>query len=63
MKDFNIMRCVLLFLIAKTLIIRDKIILRYCKYLTNKNAKIIKEVEQRTEKITRYLEIVKCRNK
>ena len=55
------MRYVILFLAAKTLIIRDKIVLKYCRYLTHKNEKIIKQFEQRAEKIKKYLDSVKDR--
>ena len=57
-ENFKIMRYVMLFLAAKTLIIRDKIIIKYCRYLTHKNEKIIKKCDQRAEKIKKYLDTV-----
>ena len=59
-KKFNSMDCIS-FLRAKVLIIRDKIILGYCKYLINKNKRVVEECNQRAKKIDEYLETVRNR--
>ena len=47
------------YILIKIFILRNKMILQYCDYLNKKNRKLMEECDQRSEKIKRYLEIVR----